>query len=205
MHVCTLLIFIFDYNLFITYDTIYIYTYTYTLHTFNNISQIYFESEVLIVMLKKTRTRLVVTSWPRPVWTLAWVWPTMTPTRRQQLMLFLTRRIGKQHSTTMYNLKLTLARENTKNKIKHAQILGDRPPFKRSTQSQWASSTAACGARSSLHAAGLETCAPLMAITNMGNSHWNGNFDWENGAFKWFDPSEIGGSIFSDKTIQSEM
>jgi len=44
-----------------------------------------------------------------------------------------------------------------------------------------------------------------MAITNMGNSHWNGNFDWENGAFKWFDPSEIGGSIFSDKTIQSEM
>lgn len=62
MHACTLLIFIFDYNLFITYDTIYIYTYTYTLHAFNNISQIYFESEVLIVMLKKTRTRLVVTS-----------------------------------------------------------------------------------------------------------------------------------------------
>jgi hypothetical protein len=23
--------------------------------------------------------------------------------------------------------------------------------------------------------------------------------------FKWFDPSEIGGSLFSDKTIQSEM
>jgi hypothetical protein len=45
MHACTLLIFLFDYNLFITYNTIYIYI-QYTLHTFNNISQIYFDCDV---------------------------------------------------------------------------------------------------------------------------------------------------------------